>query len=349
MVFSFVFCTDRVRGSSSPDHLPPFDGESEGYYVVSSLKEGWGFELESRKGSPSKPLLQADAAGDGLMTTAHHQGRLAGSIVYHWDRKSHLVHIHELRTLPGMEGHLGPLLLEQVLNYALKLAARGVQMEAFTRQTRTIDLCLGAGFGLWAIEGGPDLQRARIRLGKHNKRAIPTRSLCHRLLWAYRLAPGIIEHSMLTERVASLLARDLQEQGVVLNPELVMAGALLHDIGKGVDPGQHHLASRHIVEEEGFPRLGTIVEKHLATLILTPHAPTSWEEKLVCYADKVCTLEIVSLTERFQDLGRRYRKQAQAIQRALPPFLELQEEIFSHLPWSPQELPGRAGCESEQE
>ncbi len=339
MTEALVFRTGPYKRGMTNHRFPSFPA-TEATLNACRLPDEWGFVLKPGATGPQRPLLALEATPPGaLMTTTYLDRDLVGYIAYHWEKTAHLVRIHQLGAEPRLAMELGPLLLAKAQDYTKEVAARGVYMKPFTRQTGIIQLLKRAGYQLWGVEQGLDADRSSIQMGRANPHAIPTRRLCHELLRAYGIPPGIIHHSLLTEKVTSLLAQGLEEEGITLDTRLISAGALLHDIGKGQDARRHHTASRRIVEQEGYPRLGRIVERHLTTFILTAQAPSSWEEKLVCYADKVCTHEVVSLSERFRDLGQRYQEQAPAIGRALPPFLRLEEEIFSHLPWSPQELP----------
>jgi putative nucleotidyltransferase with HDIG domain len=169
-------------------------------------------------------------------------------------------------------------------------------------------------------------------------RAVPGPAQCAELFRRYSLDPGIIAHGELTARVAGLLALALLESGIPVDVELVWAAALLHDVGKAVDPIHHHVASRRILEEHGWPTLGPLVERHLTGLILTGDAPVTWEERLVYYADKLCTTQVVSLVERVDDLCRRYPEHAATFRACLPAMRALEDEIFRQLPWGRDQL-----------
>jgi len=182
-----------------------------------------------------------------------------------------------------------------------------------------------------APEGGQDSSPQRLR-------TVPDPAGCAELFRRYPVDPGIVAHGELTARVALLLARALVAQGLPVDVELVWAAALLHDVGKALDPEHHHVASRRIVEEQGWPALGPVVERHLTGLILTGDAPVTWEEKLVYYADKLCTTRVVSLAERVDDLCHRYPEHAPTFRQCFPAMRALEDEIFRQLPWGRDQL-----------
>lgn len=182
--------------------------------------------------------------------------------------------------------------------------------------------------------------------------SIPDEKRCLELLDEYRLPEGIVEHSRLVAEVAVFLAeavnRAAASRGAAVVPvdvELVRAGALLHDIGKTtawVVAPNHAENGARIVEKEGHAELAEIVRRHLVDAVLEPaRALRTWEEKLVFYADKVVTRQVLPVVERFADLRKRYPKLNELFDRAEPLVLELENEIFAGLGLTPEELPRR--------
>lgn len=182
--------------------------------------------------------------------------------------------------------------------------------------------------------------------------SIPGEKRCLELLEKYKLAAGIVEHSVLVAKVAVFLAEALKrslrdgdrgaggETGI--DVDLVRAGALLHDIGKTTvfsESRSHAENGALILEREGHGELAEIVRRHLVDAVLEPsRALETWEQKLVFYADKVVTREVISLRERFGDLRARYPQLLALFEYAEPLVLRLEDEIFSRLDFTPADM-----------
>lgn len=138
---------------------------------------------------------------------------------------------------------------------------------------------------------------------------IPSRAECEELMARYAMLPNIVEHSLQVMRVALAITHHLAD-GVSINREAVIAGALLHDITKtrSLQTKEKHAASDGtLLRELGFPRIADIVEQHVV-LDLNPAGPIV-EKEIIYYADKrVMHDKIVTLEERVQDLLIRYGK-----------------------------------------
>ncbi len=158
---------------------------------------------------------------------------------------------------------------------------------------------------------------------------------------------NIRRHSLLVAEVATLLARELGAAGLALDVELVEAAALLHDLGKATSlaTGEDHAElGAAMVIELGYPRLAPILREH--TLLDAERLALGLNESLlVNYADKrVRHDELVSLTERLEDLADRYARtsdQRALLRRFLELYLRLEVEVFARLPFSPAELGAR--------
>jgi putative nucleotidyltransferase with HDIG domain len=167
---------------------------------------------------------------------------------------------------------------------------------------------------------------------------LPSRQECLALLEKHCVPEHVIMHSLAVEKVAVFLAKKLAEKGELVDVELVSRAALLHDIDKikSLELGSGHgTISKQILEEEGFPLLGMIAFKHHLSQILSPNPFSSWEEKIVYYADKRVTNHyIVSLEERFRYLLERYGSQKETFEKissCKPPLEKLEKEIFNKL------------------
>ena len=75
------------------------------------------------------------------------------------------------------------------------------------------------------------------------------------------------------------------------------------------------------------------------TLVDSQMAPTTWEEKLVYFADKLVEGgQITPLSERIAALKQRYQIDPQELERLQGPLLALQEEICSAAGFPTSEL-----------
>jgi len=147
---------------------------------------------------------------------------------------------------------------------------------------------------------------------------IPNRAECEELMAQYAMLPNIVEHSFQVMHVSLAIADNLAD-GVSINRDAVIAGALLHDITKtrSLQTKERHAASGGILLRDlGFALIAEIVEQHV-TLDLDPAGPVM-EKEIVYYADKrVMHDKIVTLEERVQDLLIRYGKTLELRNRIL--------------------------------
>lgn len=154
---------------------------------------------------------------------------------------------------------------------------------------------------------------------------------------------NIRDHSLLVGRCAVTLCDALATNDIRLNRQLVLAGALLHDIAKTICLDGHcgHAEQGHaICLELGFDQVAEIVRQHV--ILDDFDAPLS-AISLVYYADKrVRHAEIVSLLERRLYIEERYGQDdpvyISRIQENFIKCLQVEERIFAPLPFGPDEL-----------
>lgn len=140
---------------------------------------------------------------------------------------------------------------------------------------------------------------------------IPSAELCYRLMHERGMDQGLFMHTM------AVLQRTLELYDVHGGDlRLLMAGALLHDIGRTVTHGvEHGVESGKIVEEMGWDdELVNIVERHIGGGITKKEAkeqglpakdylPVTLEERIICHADNTA-----GGIERFEDMVKRTRE-----------------------------------------
>jgi len=134
---------------------------------------------------------------------------------------------------------------------------------------------------------------------------IPTREECLDILNNNKTPSNIIEHCKTVCKVAEEIVDNLIKNGTQVNKELVIAGALLHDVERAKD--DHVIRGANLVRKLGYPEVAKIIEKHTIYKIKNTNQPKTVEEKIVFYSDKRAKgNEIVSLEERYMDIKKRY-------------------------------------------
>ncbi|BDD86624.1 HD domain-containing protein [Desulfofustis limnaeus] len=187
-------------------------------------------------------------------------------------------------------------------------------------------------------------------------RAIPDQAVCLELMEQYGMLDNIRRHSLLVARVAETLVGNLHipadSRDFRPNRNLVLAGALLHDIAKTrcLDGSCRHAEEGQLIcEEHGYPEVGVIVGEHVLLSSFTPEYYRRGRfpaREIVYYADKrVKHDQIVSLQERLLYIIDRYSGNLPAVEQRIRENFrrcqELERHLFSFLPFSAEELPHR--------
>jgi putative nucleotidyltransferase with HDIG domain len=182
---------------------------------------------------------------------------------------------------------------------------------------------------------------------------IPTREQCLALMDKYGMLANIRAHSLLVTNVAEEILDGLMEKnesGVSLpEKELVLAGALLHDIAKTICLQQdclHAQKGRDICLEHGYPAISEIVCEHVLLKEFSPERYAQgifFAKEIVYYADKrVCHDTIVSIEERLAYILERYgNNDEERFQRIKDNFKRcriLEGHLFSRINFAPDEL-----------
>jgi molybdenum cofactor cytidylyltransferase len=114
---------------------------------------------------------------------------------------------------------------------------------------------------------------------------------------------GVKEHCCVVARLAVVITRALIEAGVDLNPELVRAASLLHDVAK--DHENHGAVAAEWLNDWGFPRVARIVASHTDFAVSEDEKIS--ESEIVYLADKMVQgVRMKSIGERYKDAIRKY-------------------------------------------
>ncbi|MBI3033819.1 HDIG domain-containing protein [Candidatus Woesearchaeota archaeon] len=163
---------------------------------------------------------------------------------------------------------------------------------------------------------------------------VPSRRECFELLWSHNVPQNIIRHSIAVSRIAADVAQGLLLRRKRINLELLDRACLLHDIGKlkAIQTGgNHEEIGYEILAKHGYGEVAEIIRKHPVHYIYDAvNRPSSWEEKVLYYADKRANgHKVVSLRERFADFRKRYQNFRESIDRAEPLAARLEKELLS--------------------
>ena len=188
----------------------------------------------------------------------------------------------------------------------------------------------------------PGIQNPNVDLNQ----MIPTLNVCFEIMYKYEMLDNIKSHSVVVARVAHLIAKGLMDAGIDISVEKVMAGALLHDIGKTPSlrsGGDHCEIGRQICLQNHLDEIADIVGEHV-TLKDYSISGTYSEKGIVYYADKRVNHDsIVSLQERLAYIILRYGRNQEGLCRQIRKNFEfcklVEKRLFSKLDFSPEALP----------
>ncbi|MBW2466823.1 MAG: HDIG domain-containing protein [Deltaproteobacteria bacterium] len=160
------------------------------------------------------------------------------------------------------------------------------------------------------------------------------------------MLPNIKDHSIVVARVAEVIAAVLNLFGHQLSLDKIIAGALLHDIGKTscLDNDEDHAAKGvEICMAHNFGTIADIVGEHVILRNYTVSRQFT-EKEIVYYADKrVSHDQVVSLEERLAYILERYGMnnvvRCEAIKRNYALCRKLEKSMFSFLPFEPFDIP----------
>ena len=174
---------------------------------------------------------------------------------------------------------------------------------------------------------------------------IPSVKICLELMEQYEMLDNIKAHSVMVEKIASIMGRGLKDSSMDISLEKIAAGALLHDIGKShcLNTGDDHEAKgREICLENHLDEIADIVGEHVRLKGYHLDSPIS-EKEIVYYADKRVNDDmVVSLEERLSYLLKRYAKNMEHISQRIRRNFELcravEKKLFAELDFRPEDL-----------
>ena len=147
----------------------------------------------------------------------------------------------------------------------------------------------------------------------------------------------IVRHCQSVAMAARMVADGLERRGRAIDKRAVIAGALLHDIGRSrTQTVRHGVEGAEILEKEGVDgRVVEIVRRHVGAGISPEEAerlglpdfdyiPHTLEERTVCFADKMVDAEKI---RPFGEEVRRFTAKSHDVGRLLALKRGLAEEL----------------------
>ena len=167
---------------------------------------------------------------------------------------------------------------------------------------------------------------------------LPSSQMALRLLSESGCSNRVIAHCKAVSALAVKFAEACEKKGLSVDVDLVEVGALLHDIGRSKTHGVNHaIVGVEIAESLNLPEsIVSIIERHVGGGITADEAkelgwpvkdyfPTTLEEKLVAYADKLIEgLRVVPIERTLEKFFRELGENHPAIDRVI----RLHEELF---------------------
>jgi uncharacterized protein len=175
---------------------------------------------------------------------------------------------------------------------------------------------------------------------------IPDVNECLELMEQYHMLPNIKDHSIVVAGVAGIITNGLIAAGHDLSFDTVIAGSLLHDIGKTAclaNDDDHAAKGLEICLTHKFETIAEIVAEHVILKNYTPENGFA-EKEIVYYADKrVNHDQVVTLEERLAYILERYGMnneiRCRAIRRNYARCQDLEKRMFSFLAFEPADIP----------
>ena len=149
---------------------------------------------------------------------------------------------------------------------------------------------------------------------------IPSIETCLDIMDKYGMLENIRAHSIMVAKVAYVITLGLEQKDQEVSKDLILAGALLHDIGKTEalkHGGDHVKIGQEICREEGLEELVPIVAEHVVLKSFSGNGRIT-EKEVVYYSDKRVNHDrVVPLEERLSYILERYASRNPGLKDAI--------------------------------
>jgi uncharacterized protein len=153
----------------------------------------------------------------------------------------------------------------------------------------------------------------------------------------YGTGPYILRHCQAVAMASKMIADEFVRRGQAVDMKALVAGALLHDLGRSrTQTVRHGVEGAAMLEKEGVDnKVVEIVRRHVGAGISPEEArklglpefdyvPRSLEERIVCFADKMVDADKV---RPFGEEVHRFTVKSHDVMRLLALKRRLQEEL----------------------
>jgi putative nucleotidyltransferase with HDIG domain len=174
---------------------------------------------------------------------------------------------------------------------------------------------------------------------------IPTVDQCFELMERYGMLENIKAHSIMVEKVANVIAREIRKTGTDISMTMITAGALMHDIGKTPclnTRADHAAKGSEICIMNHLEEIAEIVKEHVIIEGFDPDGDVN-EKEIIYYADKRINHDkLVTLDERLEYLLIRYARGNKRIEDLIEDnFIQcrkVEKKLFNQLRFKPEDL-----------
>lgn len=179
-----------------------------------------------------------------------------------------------------------------------------------------------------------------VSTGISRMTSFPDYVSCIRLLLRYSTPSNVISHSIQTAQTALRVAERIKAQNYLISCDFILAGALLHDIGRCKSHRiDHGIIGARLLRKENLPEeVARIAENHLFAGIAKHEAiklglpfqdylPVTLEEKIITYADNVSKKEPLLSIDEVIDRYSKYLTQSHPILKRVR-LLHLEIEVL---------------------
>jgi len=174
---------------------------------------------------------------------------------------------------------------------------------------------------------------------------IPTIDQCYEMMEKYGMLENIRAHSIMVEKVAGVIGRELRKTGKEVSLARIAAGALLHDIAKTQSLStreDHAVRGSEICIANHFVEVADIVREHVILASFDSEGEVT-EKEIIYYSDKrINHDQLVSIDERMRHLFIRYAKGSKRMESLIEENFatcrKVERKLFNLLNFSPEDL-----------